>query len=158
MFESITQKEISKIIKKLGAKNKNKLSKKDKYILKYYKETLETKKITSIDLDLEDFYYDEILKDSKIKGISIEQNIILFFYKLMIKINKKKFLIENKNKFNDFKIIDIFDFRKIEKLIDKKEKYLVITLEEPIVILPIEDSISQMIVNGTEISKKKHNG
>lgn len=112
------------------------LTKKEKYILEQRQNIpLEKKEIITVDLEKEVF--EQLKEIAKIKNITLEETIYMIILKDLLKMKKK----ELKEKYPNDKIIDIFDFYKLDKLIKKINKkkffYIIATYDKPVILSPV---------------------
>jgi len=114
----------------LSAKTNDKLSDRENYILSQLNlDTTET-----IELDLEVIQGLNVI--CKEKNINFDELVNLILVEAVMDIEKDKFRNEeNENE----EIIDMYDFHKLEELIENNKKYLVATYNDPVVLLPIDD-------------------
>ena len=108
------------------------LTEKEKYTLKYYADQNNQKVPITLDLDNEllEFMDKYCLEND----ISRDDFLTLSLTSMLIDIEKEKHINEFEN------IIDIFDFYKIEELIDTGKKYLVISpYGKNLVLLPVNE-------------------
>lgn len=112
------------------------LTNKEKYILEYHKSSNisddnVSEEIIPLDINGELIkVFNSICKD---KDITLSEYFTISIYEKLINIEKEKFVDEFEN------IIDIFDLYDIEKYIDSKKVYLVISPEgKNVVLMPVD--------------------
>lgn len=106
------------------------MNNKTKYIL----EQLEGRPKTEITIDLEEDAFKEISAASKVMGVSISEFMELALIEKLIEIETEKYIDDYPN------VIDIYDFYKIEEIMETQELYLVINPDgNHVVLMNVDD-------------------
>lgn len=100
-----------------------------KYILEQYRDA--PKEVVDIELDEE--IYEQVVKSAEIMGVTINEFFELALAEKLIEIETEKY----KGKYPN--IIDVFDFYKLDELIESEKEYLVINPNgNHVMLLPID--------------------
>lgn len=89
---------------------------------------------SEINIEIDDEHYEFLKEMSKQYNMSIENIAYCFLLEMMMKEKKSKIKVEDE----DEEVIDIFDFYKLEELLNTQKTYIVATYDSPVVIVPID--------------------
>ena len=88
--------------------------------IEYMIEQMKNEKTTSISIEFEDDIYKGLVKEAKEIGVGVEDYVYAITMEKLIEHEKELIIGAYKN------VVDIYDFYKINELLETKKEYLVI--------------------------------